>query len=299
MIWLDPTFFFCVLSFSSGVHHFWWDFCVCEFFNPTIGVVTFGLCGWLNPTRQAQGVDVSRGGGVRRAWLGFTLLWWKRRKAVLVTVWHGWWTLEQAYKPSLQGIVKKKSKCEFHSFFSVKQAQPSSPCERYGAFSFLNAVVHIVEQNRLPERPRKWIWVLSLFQYMNEYGIGMYFLFAKLKFAELTDWCTFPVLISFLFCLWNKLVASAGERDRDRERGRVWLIYKYIYIYLEGFQPEWCISTIYHAWDTPFWLGTLEYIYTLSEHNNNTYWQNMEHMQCSTKCLLHNLQKQEFLQALW
>ena len=27
---------------------------------------------------------------------------------------------------------------------------------------------------------------------------------------------------------------------------------------IEGFQPEWCISTIYHAWDTPFWLGTLE-----------------------------------------
>ena len=26
---------------------------------------------------------------------------------------------------------------------------------------------------------------------------------------------------------------------------------------IEGFRPEWCISTIYHAWDTPFWLGTL------------------------------------------
>ena len=25
----------------------------------------------------------------------------------------------------------------------------------------------------------------------------------------------------------------------------------------EGFRPEWCISTTYHAWDTPFWSGTL------------------------------------------
>ena len=27
---------------------------------------------------------------------------------------------------------------------------------------------------------------------------------------------------------------------------------------IEGSQPEWRISTIYHAWDAPFWLGTLE-----------------------------------------
>ena len=28
--------------------------------------------------------------------------------------------------------------------------------------------------------------------------------------------------------------------------------------YFACFRPEWCISTIYHAWDTPFWLGTLD-----------------------------------------
>ena len=28
-------------------------------------------------------------------------------------------------------------------------------------------------------------------------------------------------------------------------------------MHIEGFRPEWGISTIYHAWDTPFWLGTL------------------------------------------
>ena len=27
---------------------------------------------------------------------------------------------------------------------------------------------------------------------------------------------------------------------------------------IEGFRPEWCISTIYQARDTPFWLGTLD-----------------------------------------
>ena len=39
--------------YISGVHHFGWDFCVCAFFvyvyaffNPTIEVVTFCLCGW-------------------------------------------------------------------------------------------------------------------------------------------------------------------------------------------------------------------------------------------------------------
>ena len=40
-------FFFCVPSYISGVHHFGWDFCVCNrFFNPTIEVVTFHPRGW-------------------------------------------------------------------------------------------------------------------------------------------------------------------------------------------------------------------------------------------------------------
>ena len=37
---------------------------------------------------------------------------------------------------------------------------------------------------------------------------------------------------------------------------------------IEGSRPEWCISPIYHAWDTPFWLGTLEYI----RDRNQTSW---------------------------
>ena len=42
------------------------------------------------------------------------------------------------------------------------------------------------------------------------------------------------------------------------------------HIQIKGFWPEWCISTIYHAWDTPFWLGTLKmhahtYTHSLSQ----------------------------------
>ena len=34
-------------SCISGVHHFGWDFCVCNcFFNPTIEIVTFHIRGW-------------------------------------------------------------------------------------------------------------------------------------------------------------------------------------------------------------------------------------------------------------
>ena len=39
-------------------------------------------------------------------------------------------------------------------------------------------------------------------------------------------------------------------------------------IYIEGFRPEWCISTIYHAWDTPFWSGTLDIYWTAAAHVN-------------------------------
>ena len=41
-------FFSCVPTYISGVHHFGWDFCLCDhfFLNPTIEVVTFHLHGW-------------------------------------------------------------------------------------------------------------------------------------------------------------------------------------------------------------------------------------------------------------
>ena len=51
--------------------------------------------------------------------------------------------------------------------------------------------------------------------------------------------------------------------------------YKFIFQYrsnvriqIEGFWPERCISTIYHAWDTPFWPGTLE-IWSEKKHKMN------------------------------
>ena len=37
-----------------------------------------------------------------------------------------------------------------------------------------------------------------------------------------------------------------------------WKVHAHMREYIEGFQPEWCISTIYHAWDALFWSGTLD-----------------------------------------
>ena len=39
-------------------------------------------------------------------------------------------------------------------------------------------------------------------------------------------------------------------------------------LHIKGFRPEWCISvsTVYHVWDTPFWLGTLD----INNNNNNS-----------------------------
>ena len=34
-------------------------------------------------------------------------------------------------------------------------------------------------------------------------------------------------------------------------------------VHIKGSLPEWCISTIYHAWDTPFWSGTLDIVYVI------------------------------------
>ena len=35
--------------------------------------------------------------------------------------------------------------------------------------------------------------------------------------------------------------------------------------YFEGFRPEWYISTIYHAWDAPFWSVTLDFADLIKE----------------------------------
>ena len=39
---------------------------------------------------------------------------------------------------------------------------------------------------------------------------------------------------------------------------------------LEGFRPEWCISTIHHASDTPFWPRTLEIVGAVNMMYTNT-----------------------------
>ena len=48
-------------SYVPGVHHFGWNFCVCDyFFSPTIEVVTFHLCGWCMLGVFVTGIHPSR-----------------------------------------------------------------------------------------------------------------------------------------------------------------------------------------------------------------------------------------------
>ena len=37
-------------------------------------------------------------------------------------------------------------------------------------------------------------------------------------------------------------------------------------LHIEGSRPEWCISTIYHAWDAPFWSGTLNMLFVSAKY---------------------------------
>ena len=71
--WAHSSLFFCVTSYSSGVHHFGWDFCVCDqFFNPTIEVVTFRLHGGCMLGVFVAGIHPSR------TWMSgsFVSVWW-------------------------------------------------------------------------------------------------------------------------------------------------------------------------------------------------------------------------------
>ena len=50
------------------------------------------------------------------------------------------------------------------------------------------------------------------------------------------------------------------QTKTDRERGLDklgWTKRKRVE-HIEGSRPDWCTFTIYHAWDTPFWSGTLD-----------------------------------------
>ena len=66
-------------------------------------------------------------------------------------------------------------------------------------------------------------------------------------------------------CCWGAQQAQShtGWERRLRARAKhVWAFWTLGCCFsaeqINGFRPEWCISTIYNAWDTPFWLGTLE-----------------------------------------
>ena len=68
-------------------------------------------------------------------------------------------------------------------------------------------------------------------------------------------YCTLSEQILQLVCISPILPVTSQE---TRERSPELFTSGAHTLQMEGFQPEWCISTIYHAWDTPFWSGTLE-----------------------------------------
>ena len=54
------------------------------------------------------------------------------------------------------------------------------------------------------------------------------------------------------------IIIIIKTKSRVSDQNGVSLLYIMLEIHhsglqTEGFGPEWCISTIYHAWDTPFW----------------------------------------------
>ena len=73
------------------------------------------------------------------------------------------------------------------------------------------------------------------------------------------SWCLFRQKRSWHEGHIEMLAPSFYENETDKmvqrqSAGHSWILWQNI----EGFQPEWYIPTIYHAWDTPFWSGTLD-----------------------------------------
>ena len=66
-------------------------------------------------------------------------------------------------------------------------------------------------------------------------------------------WCGHQAII-FLFFWFTQLTCLKQELF-DIVTGSVWCCCQ---VHIEGSWSEWCIFTIYHAWDTPFWSGTLD-----------------------------------------
>ena len=72
-----------------------------------------------------------------------------------------------------------------------------------------------------------------------------------------------------------------GRRDRKKRvcacvcmyvKEREWVGGARAQEHIEGFRPAWYISTTHHAWDTPFWLGTLEEASDLYSNIQSTKW---------------------------
>ena len=72
--------------------------------------------------------------------------------------------------------------------------------------------------------------------------------------------------VTWALVLSNCLQAGTGQVGRNlvymtyiQKSFKIIIIiclFTFCWRYIEGSWPEWCISTLYHAWDTPFWSGT-------------------------------------------
>ena len=97
------------------------------------------------------------------------------------------------------------------------------------SYSFLNVVV--------------FIGVVFLWSSLGtaDFRIKTWKSFCILKYP-LFSACKISWVTVFCFRIWTKLSKSKPL----------------ICLHMEGFRPEWCISTIFHASDTPFWSGILD-----------------------------------------
>ena len=59
-------------------------------------------------------------------------------------------------------------------------------------------------------------------------------------------------------CSWHRHLTTWPPRFWTWRQKHFFLRQTSCSLDIEGSRPEWCISTIYHAWDTPLWSGTLD-----------------------------------------
>ena len=77
-------------------------------------------------------------------------------------------------------------------------------------------------------------------------------------------WCSIFFLPSLKPIIFFPSLLKSRCNHQKLNRSGIHFCYVTLYILsrwvsnIEGFRPEWCVSSIYHAWETPFWSGTLD-----------------------------------------